>query len=358
MPEAVSTGYQRQNTNIFCLQTGLDTTAPFDNGSGTISIPAGGVVEINGVLFKLNSTISLSKPSNNTAYWVAITDNGNGTASASLVTRPGIYDFGKLGCYTAENKRTLNWVSRGTLSGSPGAQVFSKTTKGIQEVSLQRGWYYAELRSGLGAGDGGANAGASGGSGGVPSVYDTKYRIFFHEGKVLLTAKVGGNGYNGGAGGNGGGYNRKGTGGFGGGSGAGEESELRGIIKTNRIREGNSSGGQTGFISGYGQGGQGRSGLANGGNGGYGGSGSYGSIGETGERNDNAAGEGFGDTGGSGGTGGRSYKGSNGADGVVGGKGVYSNTGGGGGGGGGGGAPGWQRPDGDSAAGYCTISKL
>jgi hypothetical protein len=47
-PGAVSTGYQRQNTNLFCLYTGLDTTEPFDNGNGTITIPAGGLVGSQG----------------------------------------------------------------------------------------------------------------------------------------------------------------------------------------------------------------------------------------------------------------------------------------------------------------------
>jgi hypothetical protein len=61
MPGAISSDYPRQNTNIFALQTGLDTTEPVDNDNGTITIPAGGLVELNGVIFKLPRACSDQK---------------------------------------------------------------------------------------------------------------------------------------------------------------------------------------------------------------------------------------------------------------------------------------------------------
>ncbi|MDR1390677.1 MAG: hypothetical protein LBJ31_11970, partial [Treponema sp.] len=80
IPGAVSSGYQRQNTNMYALQTGTDTTEPYDNGQGVVSIPAGGIVEINGQMAVLGVSVALTKPDPGTAYWVAAADNGDGTA--------------------------------------------------------------------------------------------------------------------------------------------------------------------------------------------------------------------------------------------------------------------------------------
>jgi hypothetical protein len=163
-PGAVSTGYQRQNTNIFAIQTGLDSTEPYDNGSA-ITIPVGGLVEVNGSIFKVIADVSLSKPSPDSAYWVAVSDNGNGTASFSLVTRPGVWNSSKQGYYLTNGARTLNWVSLGTLSGSLPSATYSKTTKGLITASLQKGWYYVNLSSGMGGGNGGNASGDTGGTG-------------------------------------------------------------------------------------------------------------------------------------------------------------------------------------------------
>ncbi|MCL2765607.1 MAG: hypothetical protein FWD40_10065, partial [Treponema sp.] len=82
VPKEVTSGYQRQNTNIYAIQMGIDTTEPYDNGAGIITIPAGDIVEMNGAMFKIITTITLPKPDPSIAYWIAISDNGN----ASLVT--------------------------------------------------------------------------------------------------------------------------------------------------------------------------------------------------------------------------------------------------------------------------------
>jgi hypothetical protein len=185
VPEEVSSGYQRQNTNMFAIQTGLDTTAPYDNGSGVITIPAGGVVEVNGVLFKLTANVTLNKSNQNTCYWIAITGNGNGTASASLVTRPGAWRHDKLGCYRTDGKRTLNWISLGTLASLTESTVFSQNVKGRWEIQLPKGWYYIYLASGKGGGNGGNASGINAGAGGVASLSKTLQFPFFHDGKKL-----------------------------------------------------------------------------------------------------------------------------------------------------------------------------
>jgi hypothetical protein len=236
VPEAVSTGYQRQNTNLFVLQTGLDTTEPYDDGSGVIEIPAGGIVEVNGSLFKLTSNFSISKPNASTAYWVAVLDNGDGAADISLTTRPGVWDPAKKGCYTVSGARTLNWVSSGELDNVTEFVWLSQNIKGKWEPALAKGWYYAVLASGLGSGTGG-NAGnrANVGYGGVASVSRTAAKIFFWRGGEL-PVYIGGSGFNGnngnpGAGASSGSDNNAGAGG-GGGSGGGERSSIRGIMET------------------------------------------------------------------------------------------------------------------------------
>jgi hypothetical protein len=326
VPGAVSSGYQRQNNNLYALQTGMDTTEPYDNGQGVITIPADGVVDLNGVLFKLTADIVLQKSDPDTCYWVAIEDGGQGTASAKLVTRPGAWSPAWQGCYTFDsNMRTLNWVSLGELANLTEEPIFSQNVKGRWEVPLRKGWYYADLASGKGGGD------ASGRQGGVATVSKTLRFPFFHDGKKPVRVKVGGDGFNGGT--------SPSNGGFGGGSGAGEESEIAGIAKTDRVHAGNSGSGQKEGFPGTGGGGS-PNGL--GGGYGFGGGGNGASTG------------GGGGSGGSGGidsdrSGGSSRYGENGGNGAG-----STNPAATWGGGGGGGAPGWQRPEG-GPGGHCYI---
>jgi hypothetical protein len=368
VPGAVSSGYQRQNTNLFCLQTGLDTTENSDDGAGTITIPEGGVVEVNGSLFKVIATITLTKPDTDTAYWIAVSDNNDGTAGVSLETRPGVWNPVKHGYYTSTGARTLNWVSFGTPENLTETALFSETTKGRWQLTLLRGWYYASLASGLGAGQGGngySNGAPAGG--GVASVSNSASMVFYIKKSRTLEILVGGSGYNGGSGGYGGtasgasGYWSEGGGGGGGGSGGGEESKISDLINTIRIRPG--------------IGGAGRAARTNvsypGGNGGGGGGyqGGWGASYGTSRYFSsavNASGGNGGNTttppgnhtpggGGGGGSGnllGNGYSGGNGSSG-----GGEEGGGGGGGGGGGSGGDGWDRPYG-APGGYCEIYRL
>jgi hypothetical protein len=259
VPEAVKTGYQRQNTNMFAIQTGLDTTEPTDNGDLTITIPGGGLVEVNGVLFKVTNTVTLTKPTN-IACWVAVKDNGDGAASFSLVEKPGFWDPAKKGCYRSDGSRTLNFVSMGAVHYAGLQQVFSTNVKGRSSKYLERGWYLSDLQSGLGnsPGQNGVSATSSsvgtGGNGGV-AVYSSFQRIiFFSEGKEIVII-VGGSGGNGGKGANGtfagGDISNGGGGAGGGGSGSGEATEIVGIDKTGRTKPGQGGDGGYGNGSGF-----------------------------------------------------------------------------------------------------------
>jgi hypothetical protein len=317
VPGAVTTGYQRQNTNIFAIQTGIDTTEPFDNNNGIITIPAGGILDVNGVLYKIVSEINLTKSNRNTAYWIAISDNEDGSADMELVTRPGIWNSEKQSCYTADGRRTLNWVSLGELFNPPTTSIIaehsSPTTKTVYYAQLTKGWKYAHMGSGLGGGNGGNapnGVNQSGGSGGVPSSYIEVKKLFFCDSNMFISIRVGGNGGNGGRGGNG---QNNGTAGGGGAGGEGESTSIicsSFIIETGICPAGNPGAGRdVGF-------------------GGRSGNGGRGGNGETGESRNGGV-----------------YPGGNGVD------------GGGGAGGGAGGAYGVDRTNG-SPGGFCNIYSI
>jgi hypothetical protein len=358
IPGAVSTGYQRQNTNLFAVQTGHDTLNPINNGS-SVTIQAGGLIEVNGSLFKVITNVTLSKSANSIS-WVAVTDNGDGTASFSLSSSQGTWNQAKQGYYLPNGARTSKWDTSGVPSGSGGVLAYSKSTKGSELISLPEGKYRAVLRSGKG------NGNASGASGGVASSYHEITVYFYHDGNRQLQIRVGGNGFNGGNGGNG---VKGGSPGGGGGSGAGEETEICGIAKTLTIPAGRSNNGcmegtpglggdggsndglpgTSSSSNGYGSGGNGGNGSATSGGGGGGGNGFLGGKGGEG-------GSDGGFIGGDGGnSGGQNLNGDNGKDG---GSSLFIGNQGGGGGGGGGGAPGWLRAENDSNAGYCVIYRL
>jgi hypothetical protein len=104
----ISNSYQRQNTNIFCLQKGIDTTKPKIVNGNTILIPEGGIVESNGSLFKLTKDTSINIPSVNSDYFMYIFDNGNGTGDIRLTTVYPTFNYSKNGWYTLSNERVLD----------------------------------------------------------------------------------------------------------------------------------------------------------------------------------------------------------------------------------------------------------
>ena len=211
VPGAVTTGYQRQNTNMFAIKTGLDTTAPFDDGTG-VTIPLGGVVETNGAMYRIVNEITLTKPNASAAYWVAVVPGEDGsTATFELRARPGAWDSARNGCYLPDGRRTLDWVSLGevsSLGAGNDAVVFEQNIKGKWTANLKKGWYGTRLASGLGGGNGGngadgvaGNIASPGGGGGVPQIATVLLKAFFHDGKEIVNIKIGGNGGNGGDGG-------------------------------------------------------------------------------------------------------------------------------------------------------------
>ena len=257
VPGAVSSGYQRQNTNMFALQTGLDTTEPYDNGEGVITIPLGGIVDLNGVMYKIAADITVQKPNADTAYWLAVMTNGDGTASVQPVTRPGAWNSAKQGCYLADGRRTLNWVSLGELADAPtvGAEWISPRVSGSYFKQFKKGWKYVRMASGLGGGDGADGSGLIGGAGGVAIKKNTINRLIFVHGDKNYLIKVGADGKSG----SNGNTTAGGGGGGGGGSGGGDETLFDDLLRANAVPPGIGGKGADGRIDGnllyYGNGG-------------------------------------------------------------------------------------------------------
>ena len=228
VPGEVSSGYQRQNTNLFIIQTGLDTTEPWDKGSEII-IPAGGVVEFNGVMFKLPYDITITKPVPSMMYWIAIgyDELNSSTVIASPVTRPGKWNPAKQGCYLPDGRRTLNWVSLGEISyeGMGGLEYQSPAIKGSYNLQLTTGWKYVELASGKSGNGGDASATGAKGLGGNPTIANVLKKVYFNTREELIIS-IGADGDKGGNGGDGIAVYLGGHGGGGGAAGLGERSTI------------------------------------------------------------------------------------------------------------------------------------
>jgi hypothetical protein len=121
VPSAVTTGYQAQNELLYALIKGLDTTEPNDDASfssgswtgGNVKIPAGGIIEVNGKVFRNAEEINLSRGSGNAhnTVWVAVLPDGTGRATVSVSLSPGVRDAARQGFYLANGSRVLNWKS-------------------------------------------------------------------------------------------------------------------------------------------------------------------------------------------------------------------------------------------------------
>ena len=250
-PEGDVESYGRQNVNSSAVRVGLDSTNPFDNGT-TITVPVGGVVEVNGMLYRITQQITVNKPNPALAYWIVVVPSADqSTATLQAVVRPGPWNPQRQGCYftsgTHNNRRTLNWVSRGTLSNIPAGatgRVYNRETKiNADTTSLQKGWHFVRLESGAGGGDGangGMGTGGGIGVGGVANISLSAETIFFAD-KPHYHIKVGGSGRNGMQGASIGSGSNTLRGG-GGGGGSGEESVFDGL-STGMVPPGNGGNG-------------------------------------------------------------------------------------------------------------------
>jgi hypothetical protein len=344
IPEAVSTGYQRQNTVIFASMVGFCNISMSNIGV----ISAGSVVEINGVLVKSYYDENVSGinliPGNMMFFIYAVPVNAEEIEYRASIEVPewsteksGYYDGGRAVIRASKDSsgsiggitKMTDILYAATLPNEGGTLIYSKNVRSFEHLYLTSGWYRYEMASGLGNGDG-QNASSSPGAGGVPYISITKTAVFWCPG-CSVAIRIGGNGYNGVAGsvglsggGSGGSGNGR-TGGPGGGSGAGAGEETSISFLSTIFSTGNTESGRGGS-GGVGVGDYSYPGGAGGSGTGFGGTGKRGQPGAT---------RGTGDAksdGGSGGPGGTGFSSATVALGYEG----FGGSGGGGGGGAGG----------------------
>jgi hypothetical protein len=145
IPEDISTGYQRQNINILCLQKGIDTTKPRIIGGNTIFIPAGSIIESNDFLFKLVKDVNISIPDINSDYFMYVQDNGN----MQLTNVYPTFNHSKNGWYTVNNERVLDnfymrkiLVKRDSNNENINPITFIDITSGSVTLNLVYGTKY------------------------------------------------------------------------------------------------------------------------------------------------------------------------------------------------------------------------
>ena len=112
VPVDVATGYTRQNTIAVAQQTGIDRTAPYGSDTDEVTLPVGGPVDVNGVLYSITTPATLSGIAADTDYYIYLDGSGD-TLTPTLTTDPGTFDASKNARYTAGGYRILNWVLRG-----------------------------------------------------------------------------------------------------------------------------------------------------------------------------------------------------------------------------------------------------
>ena len=110
VPNAVSTGYQAQNSNITARSLGLDLTTLIDDGTALILKAHSGVVDENGVPYTIKNDISFSYPSEGVYYVKFTAGSSPTTRNAELTTETPIWNSVKNYLETASGERVLNWV--------------------------------------------------------------------------------------------------------------------------------------------------------------------------------------------------------------------------------------------------------
>ena len=108
IPEAVSTGYQRQNVNIVAARVGMDETVVV-GGAGKCTLKVSGPVDVNGVLYTIDSEVEFAL-SIAGEYIIYLEDSIAGHLTPKITSQPGLFVADKNAHYTADGYRILNWL--------------------------------------------------------------------------------------------------------------------------------------------------------------------------------------------------------------------------------------------------------
>jgi hypothetical protein len=109
-PEAVSTGYQRQNTNMLAGRVGVDLSYVEADGADAV-VKIAGPVDVNGILYTCKQAVTLT-PAAAGAYSIRLKDAGGDFLDPELTQDAITWDPSKMGFYDISGRRALNWVVR------------------------------------------------------------------------------------------------------------------------------------------------------------------------------------------------------------------------------------------------------
>ncbi len=108
VPEAVSTGYQRQNTNMVAARVGMDESVVV-GGAGKCTLKVSGPVDVNGVLYTIDEEVEFVLASSG-EYIIYLADGITGHLTPKITSQPGIFSPDKNAHYTNDGHRILNWL--------------------------------------------------------------------------------------------------------------------------------------------------------------------------------------------------------------------------------------------------------
>ncbi|HPA72442.1 MAG TPA: hypothetical protein PKY31_09240 [Spirochaetota bacterium] len=109
-PEAVSTGYQRQNTNMLAGRVGVDLSYVEADGADAV-VKIAGPVDVNGILYQCKQEVTLT-PASEGAWFIRLKDAGGDFLEPELTQDAITWDPSKMGFYDISGRRVLNWVVR------------------------------------------------------------------------------------------------------------------------------------------------------------------------------------------------------------------------------------------------------
>lgn len=108
-PEAVSTGYQRQNVKTEAMHNGIDMSY-IEGGVGQCVLKISGPVDVNGILYNIIEDETFSTFAGGAGRYIIYLDGTGDNLTPKITQIPGTFDASKNAHYTAGGKRILNWL--------------------------------------------------------------------------------------------------------------------------------------------------------------------------------------------------------------------------------------------------------
>ena len=123
LPEAVSTGYERQNTKMSSGFTGIDNSILEVTGADTFKLLVSGAVDVNGTLYNCSTEVEFTLTDIG-KYYIRLAGVGS-QLTPTITTDVPTFDDSKNGLYNDGGERVLNWIIAYTegVGGSPEVAI-------------------------------------------------------------------------------------------------------------------------------------------------------------------------------------------------------------------------------------------